>query len=61
MYHHHKTTKKGLQRFNKVILIMEENINESLAVNKIKEEIKQLLLKYKYGNNIHEHGKQQNE
>ena len=34
--------------------------NESLAGNKIKPEIEQLLLKYKYGNNIHEHRKQQN-
>ena len=32
--------------------------NESLAENKIKNEIEQLLLKYKNGNNIHEHGKQ---
>ena len=36
-------------------------INESLAQNKIKNQIEQLLLKYKHGNNIHEHGKQQNE
>ena len=37
--------------------------NESLAGEnkKIKNEIEQLLLKYKHGNNIHEHGKQQNE
>ena len=35
--------------------------NESLAENKIKNEIEQILLKYKHGNNIHEHGKQQNE
>ena len=35
--------------------------NESLAENKIKSEIEQLFLKYKHGNNIHEHGKQQNE
>ena len=35
--------------------------NESLAENKIKNEIEQLLLKYKHGNNIHEHRKQQNE
>ena len=34
--------------------------NESLAENKIKNEIEQLLLKYKHGNNIHGHGKQQN-
>ena len=34
--------------------------NESLAENKIKNKIEQLLLKYKHGNNIHEHGKQQN-
>ena len=31
--------------------------NESLAGSKIKNEIEQLL-KYKLGNNIHEHGKQ---
>ena len=30
--------------------------NESLAKNKIKNEIEQLLLNYKHGNNIHEHG-----
>ena len=35
--------------------------NESLVENKIKNEIEQLLLKYKDGNNIHEHRKQQNE
>ena len=34
--------------------------NESLAENKVKNEIKQLLLKYKHGYDIHEHGKQQN-
>ena len=31
--------------------------NESLAESKIKNEIEQLLVKYKHGNNIHEHGK----
>ena len=31
--------------------------NESLAENKIKMEIEQLFLKYKYGNNIHKNGK----
>ena len=36
-------------------------INESLAENKIKNEIEQLLLKYKHGKNIHEHRKQQYE
>ena len=36
-------------------------INESLAKNKIKNETEQLLSKYKHGNNIHEHRKQQNE
>ena len=36
-------------------------INESLAENKMKTEDEQLLSKYKYGNNIPEHGKQQNE
>ena len=35
--------------------------NESLAENKTKNKIELLLLKYKHGNNIHEHGKQQNE
>ena len=35
--------------------------NESLAENKIKNEIEQLLLKYKQVKNIHEHGKRQNE
>ena len=35
--------------------------NEPLAENKIKREIKQLLLKYNHENNIHEHRKQQNE
>ena len=35
--------------------------NESLAENKIKTKIEQLLLKYKDGNNIQENGKQQNE
>ena len=35
--------------------------NEFLAENKIKNEIEQLLWKYKHGNDIHEHGKQENE
>ena len=35
--------------------------NESLAENKIKNKIEQLLLKSKHGNNIHKHGKQKNE
>ena len=35
--------------------------NESLAEKKIENEIEQLLLKYKPGNNIHEHGQQQSE
>ena len=35
--------------------------NGSLAESKLKNEIEQLLLKYKHGNNIHEHRKQQNE
>ena len=34
--------------------------NESLAENKIKNEIEQLLLKYKHGNDIQKHEKQQN-
>ena len=35
--------------------------NESLAKHKIKSEIKQLLSKYNHRNDIHDHGKQQNE
>ena len=35
--------------------------NESLAENKIKNEIDQLLLKYKHRKNIHEHTKEENE
>ena len=35
--------------------------NESLAENKMKNEIEQLLLKYKHRNHIHEQRKQQNE
>ena len=35
--------------------------NESLAKIIIKNEIEKLLLKYKHGNNIDEHEKQQNE
>ena len=31
--------------------------NESLAENKIKNEIEQVLLKYKHGSNIYKHGK----
>ena len=36
-------------------------INESLAENKIKNDIEQLLSKYKHEYNIYEHRKQQNE
>ena len=35
--------------------------NESLAENKIRNKTEQLLVKYEDGNNINEHGKQQNE
>ena len=35
--------------------------NESLAEDWMKKEIGQSLSKYKHGNDIHEHGKQQNE
>ena len=34
---------------------------EYLAENKMKNEMEQLLLKYKHGNNIHEHEKLRNE
>ena len=35
--------------------------NESLTENKLNNKIQQLLLKYKHGNNIYEHRKEQNE
>ena len=35
--------------------------NESLAENKIKNKIEQLLLKHKHESIIYQHGKQQNE
>ena len=35
--------------------------NESLAEIIIKNEVEEILLKYKHGNNIHENGKQQSE
>ena len=35
--------------------------NESLAENKIKYQTEQLLSKYKHGNDVHGHGKLQNE
>ena len=35
--------------------------NETLAENKMKNEIEQSFLKYKHGNNVYEHGKQHNE
>ena len=35
--------------------------NKSLAQDKIKSKIEQLLYKYKHGTNIYEQGKQQNE
>ena len=44
---------------NEIEFIIESN--EFLAENKIKNDIEQLLLKYKNGNDINEHGKQQNE
>ena len=39
---------------------IDENLKHEIEFI-IKNEIEQLLLKYKHGNNIHEHGKQQNE
>ena len=52
---------KLLMRFWNIKLIIIIKINETLAGNKIKNEIEQLLLKYKHGNNIHEHRKQKSE
>ena len=45
---------------HKIEFIIKKN-NESLAENKVKNEIEQLLSKYKHGNNINELRKQQNE
>ena len=35
--------------------------NDILAENKVKNKMEKLLSKYKHGNDINEHGKQQNE
>ena len=43
---------------HKIKLIIKSN--EPLAENKIKNKAEQILSKFKHGNNIHEHGKQQN-
>ena len=43
---------------HKIKLIIKSN--EPLAENKIKNKTEQILSKFKHGNNIHEHGKQQN-
>ena len=56
-FHWAKDVNENLKREIKFII---QN-NESLAENKIKKHIEQLLLKYKHGNNINEYGKQQNE
>ena len=96
LYQHNKITKKSLQQFNQINIIMEENMiiivirdpktfcfnydwpkdvfqnlkreiefiiksSEFLAEIVIKNEIEELFLKYNHGNNIHEHGKLQNE
>ena len=53
-----KDVEKNLKHEIKFII----KSNEPLAENKIKNKIEQLFLKYKLGNdNIHEHGKKQNE
>ena len=52
---------KLLMRVLNIKLIIIIKINGTLAGNKIKNEIEQLLLKYKHGNNLHEHRKQQSE
>ena len=52
---------KLLMRVWNIKLIIIIKINGTLAGNKIKSEIEQLLLKHKHGNNIHEHRKQQSE
>ena len=52
---------KLLMRVWNIKLIIIIKTNGTLAGNKIKSEIEQLLLKYKHGNNIYEHRKQQSE
>ena len=73
LYQHNKITKKSLQQLNKVIIDLPKDVDknlkyeikfiikrdESLAENKTKKEIEQLVLKHKLGNYIHEHRKQQ--
>ena len=49
-----KDVDENLKHENELIM----KSNESLAENETKNEIEQLLLKYKHENNIHEHGKQ---
>ena len=41
-------------------LNLSKKSNKSLAENKMKNKIEQLFSKYKHGNDIHEHAKQQN-
>ena len=52
-----KDVDKNLE--NKIEFIIKSN--ESLAENKINNKIEQLLSKYKYVNDIHEHGKNKSE
>ena len=52
-----KDVDENLKHENELI----KKSNESLAENKIKNEIEQLLSRYKHGSNIHKHGKHQNE
>ena len=71
LYKHNKITKKIYSNLikswkshvdeNLKLEIEFMNLSESLADKKMKKEIEQLLLKYKHGNNIHWHRKQQNE
>ena len=49
-----KTVDENLKHEIEIII----KSNKSFAENKIKNDIEQLLTKYKHGNNIHEHGKQ---
>ena len=53
-FHWTKHVDENLKHENEFII----KSNESLAENNMKNEIEQLLSKYKHGNNIHEHRQQ---
>ena len=55
-----KNVGENLKHEIEFIIKSNECLKAMKAEKKIKNKIEQLLLKYKHGNNIHEHEKQQN-